>query len=94
MTRAYYPWPGATMTLLFGDREERITVHSAHVLPGDYAPGTIVRADKNGFFIACGAGVLELLEITPSGRKTMPAVAYLNGCRIADARVKLEEEEN
>ena len=94
MTRAYYPWPGATMTLLFGDREERITVHSARVLPGDYAPGTIVRADKNGFFIACGAGVLELLEITPSGRKTMPAVAYLNGCRIADARVKLEEEEN
>ena len=34
-------------------------MHSAHVLPGDYAPGTIVRADNNGFFIACGAGVLE-----------------------------------
>jgi len=91
VTRAFYPWPGARMTLVFDDREEQLTVHAARVVPEVCAPpGTIVQADKNGFIIACGAGAVELLEVTPAGRKNMPAVAYLNGCKIANATVKVD----
>ena len=91
LTRAFYPWPGAIITLNFADREERLTVHSVRVLPEITAtPGTIVRADKNGFIIACGTGAVELLEITPAGRKTMSAPAYLNGCKINQATVKVD----
>ncbi|MDD4817230.1 MAG: methionyl-tRNA formyltransferase [Victivallaceae bacterium] len=91
VTRAFYPWPGALMTLLFGDREENITVHAAKVRSDVSAPpGTIVRADKNGFIVGCGSGAVELLEITPAGRRKMPAVAYLNGCKISSATVKTD----
>jgi len=93
VTRAFYPWPGALMTLLFGDREEQITVHSARVHSLVNAPaGSIVRADKNGFIVAAGKGAVELLEITPAGRKRMTAAAYLNGCKIANATVKVNME--
>ena len=88
--RAYYPWPGAQMTLAVNDREEHITIHSARIISDIYAqPGEIVRADKNGFIIACGAGALELLELVPAGRKEMSAAAYLNGLRGAVATVKV-----
>jgi len=91
VTRAFYPWPGARMTLVFDDREEQLTVHAAKVVPEISAPpGTIVRADKNGFIIACGTGGVELLEVTPAGHRDMPAVAYLNGCKIENATVKVD----
>lgn len=91
VTRAFYPWPGAIMTLMFGDREERLTIHSAQIVEGvNETPGTIVRADKNGFIIACKGGAVELLELTPAGRKTMSAIAYLNGCKITEVTVKVD----
>ncbi len=92
LTRAFFPWPGATMVLDHGDRKERLTVHSARVVEGVSAPaGTIVQADKHGFIIACGSGAIELLELTPAGRKNMSAIAYLNGCKTALATVKVDE---
>ena len=42
-------------------------------------PGTIVHVDKKVLSIATGDGVLNVTEIQPAGKKTMPVHAFLNG---------------
>ncbi|HET8707484.1 MAG TPA: methionyl-tRNA formyltransferase [Pseudomonadales bacterium] len=45
------------------------------------APGTIVRADKNGIYVACGENLLQLTELQLTGGKVLPVAAILNGKR-------------
>ncbi|MEG2454617.1 MAG: methionyl-tRNA formyltransferase [Oscillospiraceae bacterium] len=76
--RGLIPWPCAE-TVLDG---VRCKVFATSVLEEstEKAPGTILKADKNGLHIACGAGtVLKLEELQPDGKKRMPATAFLQG---------------
>lgn len=41
--------------------------------------GTVVEIAKHSFFVACGAGVLEITEVQPESKKRMPAQVFLNG---------------
>jgi len=41
--------------------------------------GTVVETTKHSFFVACGAGVLEITEVQPESKKRMPAQVFLNG---------------
>jgi len=43
------------------------------------APGTILRADKNGLLIACLNSALLVKEIQMAGRKRMPVAAFIQG---------------
>ena len=43
------------------------------------APGTVIEAGKQSFFVACGEGVLEIIEVQPESKKRMPAQVFLNG---------------
>lgn len=43
------------------------------------APGTVVEIGKHSFFVACGSGVLEIIEVQPESKKRMPAQVFLNG---------------
>ncbi len=43
------------------------------------AAGTVVETTKHNFFVACGAGVLEITEVQPESKKRMPAQVFLNG---------------
>jgi methionyl-tRNA formyltransferase len=76
--RGLYPWPSA-VTELDGVRCKVLRT----ALTGQHtgkAPGSIVRADKGGLWVACGDGqVLELAEIQPDGKKRMAATAFLLG---------------
>ena len=92
LLRAYHPWPGAHFNLLLEEGPLTITVRRANVLSLDGGrPGEILLADpKRGWIVACGEGALELLEIVPTGRKAMPATAFLNGCRLDRAEVMVE----
>ena len=45
------------------------------------APGTILRADKNGIDVACGEGVLRLKQLQLSGSKSMKVLDLLNSRR-------------
>lgn len=74
--RAMQPWPG-TFFLRNGDR---IQVHRAHVVE-HHCPtaGTVVAADNQGVVIACSHDVLALDEVTPAGRKKMPASSWAVG---------------
>lgn len=91
MIRAFWPWPGANFLLELPDREMRITVCEAEIVPGSGAPGEILSRDKHGWIIMCGDAALSLKIVSVPGKKTMPATGFLNGLRGAPMRVKTEE---
>jgi methionyl-tRNA formyltransferase len=72
--RALDPWPGA----FFEFRGERIRVHAAIDLPGPAGgvPGTVL---DDRLTIACGEGVLRLLQLQRPGRAPLEAPAFLRG---------------
>jgi methionyl-tRNA formyltransferase len=71
--RALSPRPGAA-TLFLG---EPFKVLRADPLAGSAAPGKIELG--NGVRVGTGAGMLELVEVQPSGRKRMSAVDWVRG---------------
>lgn len=83
LIRAYTPWPGTFTTLPgpAGGTALQLKVHracpveSAHACP---VGGTVLDADHR-LIIACGQGVLELLEVQLEGRKRMGARDFLQG---------------
>lgn len=80
--RAMQPWPTAYGFLA----ERKINVEKAEVVSSDClseAPGTIVGLTA-GIDIACGEGVLRLLEIVPAGSKRMPATALAHNLTLGD----------
>jgi methionyl-tRNA formyltransferase len=75
--RAFDPWPVAE-----GDvAGEALRIWRARALPaaaGDAAPGTIVGAGRAGIDVACGEGVLRVLELQRAGGRRMAVADYLN----------------
>ena len=49
-------------------------------------PGTIVSADGDSVAVACGEGVLELLEVQSPGRPAMPAAGFAQGRELVGRR--------
>ena len=83
--RGLYPWPG-TYTYLDGQPFKIWTAGLAEGTPGA-APGTVLRADREGILIACGEGALLAKEVQAPGKKRMPADAYLKGHSIEKGTV-------
>lgn len=73
---AFNPWPVA-WTRLAGD-QLRLWRARAHADASPASPGTVVRADQDGLFVATGAGLVELLELQLPGRRPQPAAAFVN----------------
>jgi len=44
-------------------------------------PGCVVKANRDGLWVACGTGALNIISIQPSGKRIMNAVDYINGYR-------------
>lgn len=89
--RAYYPWPGAYFEVTLPDKEVRITVCDAAIVPGSGEPGTILSCDKRGWIIMCQDAALSLKSVSIPGKRVMPVADFLNGLRGAAMRVKMEE---
>ena len=51
------------------------------------APGTVVQVTKKSFKVACGDGVLEILEVQPESKKRMPAQVFINGRGVQEGDV-------
>ena len=80
LVRAYTPWPGTFTKLPDG---APLKVHATRVVPeAEVCPvgGTVVGADpRNGLIVACGQGLLEILDVQAEGRKRMSAADFLRG---------------
>ena len=76
--RAFNPFPGATSNL---DAIPMKFWNSRVSHSGDYSQtgqiGEVLGFSKEGAFIQCGQGVIEVLEMQKPGGKRMSAVAYL-----------------
>jgi len=81
--RGMQPWPGA-YTIFRGG-----ALHVWRARPADGvvggAPGTLVRIKPPA--VACGEGLLELVEVQMEGRKRMSAADFANGQRLVENEV-------
>ncbi len=76
--RAMTPWPGAF--LVRGG--EPFKVHSAVPADGRGTPGCVTSVAPQFLDVACGNGVLRLMDIQPAGKKRMNAGDWVRGARI------------
>ena len=82
------PWPCVSVPL----GGERLKLLRAVCAEGSGDPGTVLEADpKKGLTIACGDGVVRILEIQAPGGKRMKPEDYLRGHSIP-AGTDLKEE--
>ncbi|MFD1800709.1 methionyl-tRNA formyltransferase [Mixta tenebrionis] len=77
--RAFNPWPVSYFII----EGQPVKVWQAGVLPaqGQYQPGEIVAADKNGIQVATAEGLLNMQTLQPAGKKAMSAQDILNSRR-------------
>jgi methionyl-tRNA formyltransferase len=76
--RAFKPFPG-TYTFLNG-----IRIGVEWALPADaddsgYAPGTLCAYSETGFYVQCNSSRLNIISVKPEGKKTMSALAFIQG---------------
>ena len=85
--RGTTPWPGAYTTLPgSGSRGPlRLVVARSRLVEsaGKGEPGTIVAVTPEGIDVAAAKGVVRLLELTPAGKRAMPAADFARGYRVA-----------
>jgi methionyl-tRNA formyltransferase len=68
--RAMNPWPVASSSC----HSSRLLLHRSRVISSEGEqgrPGEVIKADKQGVYIACGQGVIEMLEGQREGRKRL-----------------------
>ncbi|WP_350316034.1 methionyl-tRNA formyltransferase [Pectobacterium aroidearum] len=77
--RAFNPWPVSYFTV----DEQSVKVWKAEVITTAHStlPGTILQADKQGIQVATAAGILNIQELQPAGKKVMSAQDLLNSRR-------------
>ena len=91
--RGFNPWPG-TFTTCEGGTMKLWLAREAEGDPRTGAPGEVLEASaKKGLFIACGSGVLEVLELQAPGAKRMQAKSYLMGKTIPVGTLLGKEEQ-
>lgn len=77
--RALNPSPGATARLGGVD----LKIWRCTTVPGQGAPGEVLKADVSGLFIACSEGALSVTELQRSGGKRLNAADFLRGFPIS-----------
>ena len=78
--RGLTPWPTAYTNLA----NSRLKVFKSKVVastqPGAFLPGQFVGETDDGFLVATGDGLLEVLDVQPESKKRMPARDFIQGC--------------
>ncbi len=86
LVRGFNSWPTASTVY----KGQIMKVHMAKTGPGKdthLAPGTVIRAGKNGIEVACGGGSVLLTNIQMPGKKAMDVSAFLLGNKIEEGTV-------
>jgi methionyl-tRNA formyltransferase len=77
--RALNPSPGASASL----REVKLKIWRCTAVPGQGAPGEVLKADASGLSVACGEGVLSITELQRPGGTRLPCADFLRGFHIS-----------
>jgi methionyl-tRNA formyltransferase len=75
--RGMSPWPGAFTTA--GGKGFKVLATKVGGGGSGGTPGTVLRADKMGISVACGAGAIEILRGQVEGRKPLGAPELVAG---------------
>jgi methionyl-tRNA formyltransferase len=80
--RAFNPWPSAETTL----QGEPVKLWRSRLGPGaaTAVPGTVLGLQDDALAVACGSGVVQVLELQRAGRKAVSAREFTNAMRAAD----------
>jgi len=78
LIRGLSPRPGATTTL-GGRTLKMLAARSGPSGPPVGSPGTVIRADKGGLWVAARSGTLEILRAQLEGKKPMSGPDLVNG---------------
>jgi methionyl-tRNA formyltransferase len=78
--RAFTPWPGFYTFLPEPHGQRLLKIWAAENGEGEpMAPGTVVRADKDGISVVTGDGALVIHELQIEGSRRMTAAEFLRG---------------
>lgn len=86
--RAFYPAPGAWTV----QEEQKIVIEKARLASVTISPGRLL-ATKNALFIGTGNGSIELLQIKPAGKKSMPAANWARGVQNLEIKLWGQKDE-
>ncbi|WP_118987775.1 methionyl-tRNA formyltransferase [Photorhabdus sp. CRCIA-P01] len=77
--RAFNPWPMS----FFEMEGQPIKVWKAETIEEQTSvePGTVLKADKDGIYIATADGILNITQLQPAGKKAMSTANLLNSKR-------------
>ena len=86
--RAYNPWP-VSYSFLDGDSLRLWSARASQSFAAD-VPGRVLAHDRDGVYVSCADGVLQVTELQFAGRKRGSAAQALNardltGCRLGRA---------
>lgn len=85
LVRGMNPWPSA-YTFLHG-KTLKVWTSAVEKTNVCEKPGTVIKTDKKGIYVACGEEVLVLKEVQLEGKKRMEADAFLRGYHIEPGTV-------
>ncbi|CAG0933868.1 MAG: Methionyl-tRNA formyltransferase [Rhodocyclaceae bacterium] len=80
--RAFNPFPGATAQF----DGQAVKIWRAEPGAGGGEPGAVLSAGPGGIAVACGEGVLRLLELQKAGGKRLAAADFLRGFPLEPGR--------
>lgn len=85
LIRGLTPWPSAYTNW----NDKVMKIWSAKVVEGssESAPGTIVKVEKDAFYVQTGADWLKVCEVQIPGKKRMNAEAFLRGYEVKEQDV-------
>jgi methionyl-tRNA formyltransferase len=77
--RAMVPWPGAFTALPASPQPQLLKIWEAEPADASGESGRVLRADKSGIVIGCGAGSLRILALQREGGRRLAAPEFLAG---------------
>lgn len=86
LIRGTNPWPGA-FTYYKGNKMKVWMSNVVDENSHDYKPGTICRVDKNGFYVTCGSGVVDIKEVQFDSCRRMCIGDYICGHKMDEGEV-------
>lgn len=79
MPSAYTDWDGKVMKLW----EAKVCKEEKAPIIKEPAPGTVVKVEKDGFYVQTGDGLLKIMKLQIPGKKKMDAADFLRGYQIS-----------